>query len=142
MQKLTLNFKNQMRNLNNFGQVVESPKCWNLMSYFCPKNTFLQLKSYTEDLSTLLSTTCSPNPLRNFWNHKSFFTTQLLCVFLAQTLHTLDKSIPSKFNSFTLSLLPLKFTKFFMSFFKQKVSFSSKFEPVFRVMRDNSPVLF
>ena len=28
----------------------------------------------------------SPNYLCHFWNHKSFFTTQILCIFLAQTL--------------------------------------------------------
>ena len=46
IQKLTPGFKNHMRNLDNFRQTVESPKSWNLMGYFCPKNTFLQLKHY------------------------------------------------------------------------------------------------
>ena len=44
IQRLTLGFKNQMRNLENFRQAVESRKSWNLMGYFCPKNAFLQLK--------------------------------------------------------------------------------------------------
>ena len=39
----------------------------------------------------------SPNSLKcHFGNHKSFFTTQLLCIFLAQTLHSLYKNTPSK----------------------------------------------
>ena len=34
----------------------------------------------------------SPNSLCHFWNRQSFFTTQLLCIFLAQKLYTLYKS--------------------------------------------------
>ena len=97
---------------------------------------------YTENWSALLSTTCSPNSLCHFWNHKSFFTPQLLCIFLGQTLHTLDESSPSKCKFSDFPLLTLKFTKFLMSFFKQKVSFSAKFGSLFSVMRDNSSVLF
>ena len=59
LQKLALGFKNHMRNLDNFRQAVESPKSWNLMGYFCPKNTFLQLEHYIPKIYlTLLSTTC------------------------------------------------------------------------------------
>ena len=47
--------------------------------------------------------------------------------FLAQTLHNFYKSSPSKCKFLDFLLLGLKFTKFLMSFFKQKVSFSSKF---------------
>ena len=36
----------KVTNLDNFRQAVESPKSWNLMCYFLPKNTFLQLKHY------------------------------------------------------------------------------------------------
>ena len=43
-----------------------------------------------------------------------------------------------KFSDFPL--LTLKFTKFLLSFFKQKVSFSSKYESLFSVMSDT--VLF
>ena len=41
LQKLTPVFKNHMGNLDNFRQAME-----NLMDYFCPKNTFLQLEHY------------------------------------------------------------------------------------------------
>ena len=48
-----------MRNFDNFKQTVESPKSSDLMGYFCPKNTFLQLKRYIQRIYlTLLSTTC------------------------------------------------------------------------------------
>ena len=75
---------------------MENPNSWNLMGYFCPKNAFVQkiqsfkAKTYTSIYLTLLSTTCenSPNYLCHFWNHKPFFLTQLLCIFLAQTLNT------------------------------------------------------
>ena len=60
--------------------------------------------------------------------------TQLLCIFLAQTLHTFHKNIPSKCKFSDFPLLALKFTKFLTLFFKQKVSFSSKFGSLFSVM--------
>ena len=58
IQKLTPGFKNH-KNLKNFRQAVEIPKSSNLMGYFCPKDTFLQLKHYIPKIYlTLLSTTC------------------------------------------------------------------------------------
>ena len=47
-----------MRNLDNFTQAVESPKSSNSMGYICPKKYIPSGKTYTEDLSKLLSTTC------------------------------------------------------------------------------------
>ena len=108
-------FKNY-RNLNNFRQAVESPKSWNLMG-FCPKKYIPSAKTYTVDLSNItFNYLCvdSPNYLCHFWNHKSFFTTQLLCIFLAQTLHTFYESRPSKYKFSDFPLLRLKFTKFLM----------------------------
>ena len=55
---------------------------------------------------------------------------------LAQTLHTFHNSSPSRCKFSTA-----QFTKFLMSFFKYKVSFSSKFRSCFSAMKDNS-VLF
>ena len=89
---------------------------------------------YTEDLSNItFNYLCenAPNYLCHFCNHNSLFTTQLLCIFLAQTLHTFYKSNPSKRKFSDFPLLALKFTNFLMSFFKQKVSFSSKFRSFF-----------
>ena len=135
-----------MRNLDNFVQAVESPKSWNLMGYICPKKNILSAKTlYTEDLSNItFNYLCenSPNSIYHFWNHKSFFTTQLVCIILAQTLHTFHKNIPSKYKFSDFPLLELKFIKFLMSFFKRKVSFSSKLGSLFSVMRDNSSALF
>ena len=99
----------------------------------------------TEDLSNITSNYLwenSPNSLCHFRNHKSFFTTQLLCIFLAQTLHTFYKTSPSKCKLSDFPLLVLKFTKFLMSFCKQRVSFFSKFGSLYSVMRDNFSVLF
>ena len=76
------------------------------------------------------------NSLCHFWNHL------FLCIFLAQILHTLDKSSSSKCKFSHFPLLALKFTKFLKSFFKQKVSFSSKFGSFFSVMTHKSSVLF
>ena len=107
------------------------------------KNYILSHKTFT-DLSNIAFNYLrenSPNSLCHFWNHKSFFTTQLVYIILAQTLHTFDKNIPSKCKFSDFSLLKLKFIKFLMSFFKQKVSFSLNFGSLFSVMRDNSSVL-
>ena len=50
IQKLNPGFKNQMRNLDNSRQTVESPESWNLMEYFCPRNTFVQkIHSFSEN---------------------------------------------------------------------------------------------
>ena len=56
---------------------------------------------------------------------KSFLTTQILrIIFLSQTLHTFNKSSPWKcMKVFRLSTVRIKFTKFLISIFKQKVSF-------------------
>ena len=86
---------------------------------------------YTEHLSNItFNYLCenSPNYLCHFWNHKWFFTTQLLCIFLTQTLHTFRKGSPSKCKFWDSPLLGLKFKKF--------LSFSSKFGFFFSVMRD------
>ena len=63
--KLTPGFKNHIKNLDNYRQAVESPKIWNLIAYFClkntlvQKNTFFQLKHYMQRIYlTLFSTTC------------------------------------------------------------------------------------
>ena len=83
---------------------------------------------YTEDLFNItFSYFCenSPNYLCHFRTHRSFFTTQLLCIIVAQTLRTFYKSSPSKCKFSDFLLLRVKFTEFLMSFFKWKVSFSS-----------------
>ena len=54
--KLTPDFKNHMRNLDNFRQAVESPKSWNSMDYICLKTIFLHLKYYLQIYLTLLWT--------------------------------------------------------------------------------------
>ena len=102
-QKLTPGFKNHMKNLDNFRKAVESPKSWNPMGYVCQKSTFLQLKHYIQRIYlTLLSTNyvkIHQIPyIGHFWNHKLFFTAQLVCIILVQMLHTFDKNIPSKFK--------------------------------------------
>ena len=80
-------------------------------------------KTYTEHLSNItFNYLCenSPNYLCHFWNDKPFFRTQLLCIMLAQTLHTFYESSPSKCQFF---------------------SYSSKCGHFFSVTRDD-PVLF
>ena len=147
IQKLTSGFKTQiMRILNNRKQAVESPNTWISTGYFCPKNTFLGLKHDIQRIYLiLLSTTCvpnSPNSMCHFWNHESFLTIQLLCIFIVQTLHTFYESSPlaSKFSGFLL--FELKSTKFLIPFLKKNVSFSSKFGWLSSFMRTHSSVHF
>ena len=65
---------------------------------------------YKEDLSNINFNYCenSPNSSCHFWNHKLFFTTQLVCIFLAQTLHTFDRNIASKCTFSDFPLLEFK----------------------------------
>ena len=147
IQKLPPGFKNYMRNLNNFRQAVENPKSWNSVGYFCPKLAFLQLKHYIQRiyLTWLSSTTCVKihqisyvicETVSHFSPHNSSV------FFLARTLHTFYKSSPWKCKFSDFRLLALKSAKFLISFFKLKVSLSSKVGLLFRVIRDNSSVLF
>ena len=105
-----------------------------MIGYFCPKNTFLQLRHIQRIYLTLFSTTRAKirqmtyvifetSRKKKFFWKKSFFTTQLLCIFLTQTLHTFYKSSTSKCKFSDFPLLALKITKFLMSFFKQKTIF-------------------
>ena len=132
-----------MRNLDNFKQALESPKSGNLMGYVCPKINLSKkyipsAKTYTEDLT--FNYLCGNLPNHLF--HYIIFRETTLLHFLAQTLHTFNKSSPSKCKFLDFPLLGLEFTKFLMSFFKQKVNFSSKFGSLFSVIRHNSSVLF
>ena len=135
-----------MAKFDNFKQTVENRKKLKFNDLHFPKKYILSVKTlYTEDFSKItFNYLCenSPNSLCHFYNHKLFFRTQLLCIILAQTLHTFDKNIPWKCIFLDFPLLQLKFIKVFMSFFKQKVSFSSKFGLLFSVMRANSSALF
>ena len=70
---------------------------------------------YTEDLSNITFNYLGENSI-NYLCHKSFFTTELLFIFLGQTLYT--TKIAHQSANFQTSLLRLKFTKFLMSFFK------------------------
>ena len=85
---------------------------------------------HTEDLSKISFNLCenSPNSLCPFWNHKSLFTTQLVCIILAQTLHAFDRNITSKFKFSGFSLLESKFIKFLMSFFNKKWVFLQRLD--------------
>ena len=132
---------------------ITSSRQWKVQKIEIQWDTFVwkihsfQLKHYIQRIYlTLLPTTCVKIHqipyMCHFWNHKSFFTTQLVCIILVQIFYTFDENISSKFTFSDFSLLKLKYIKFLMSFFKQKVSFSSKFGSLFSVMRDNSSAFF
>ena len=112
------------------------------MSYIFPKNTFLQLKHYIQRifLILLLTTYVKIHQIPYvIFKTISYFSA---CLHYFSSLHTLDKNIPRKFKFSDFPLLELKFIKVLMSFFKQKVCFSSKFGSLFSVMTDNSSALF
>ena len=125
IQKLTPGFKNHMRILDNFIQAVERSKRWNSISYFCRKNIFFQLKHYIQGIHlTLFSLTCVKV------HQIPYVITQLLCIFLAQTLHTFYKNSPIKCKFLDFPLLALKFTNFLMSFSNKKVSLITSFDHI------------
>ena len=116
------------------------------MGYFCLKNTFLQLKRYTQRVYlTFLSSTClkiHQIPYIIFETISHFSQHNFSVFFSVQSLHSFYKSSPSKCKFSDFLLLALKFTKFVISFLKQKVRFSLKFGSFFSVMRHNSSLLF
>ena len=124
-------FKNY-RNLNYLDKQWKVKKNWNLMG-FIQKNSFLQLKHVHWCVD-------SPNYLCHFWNHTSFYTTQL-CIFLAQTLHTFYKSSPLEWEFSDFPLLGLKVHQIPHVIFQIKIQFFSKVLIFFSVMRDNSFIL-
>ena len=138
IRKRTHGFKNHMKNLGNFRQAVESPKNGNLMGYFCPKNTFLQLKPSVQKIYRPYFNYLFTKLLMSFLKPLVIFRSTTPLYFYSSNITNFDKSSPSKCK-FSNSL---KFTKFLMSFFKEKVRFSFKFGALFIVMRDNSSVHF
>ena len=66
IQKLTPGFKNHMRSLDNFRQAVKVQKNEIRWATFVQKTHSFKHTLYTEDLSALLSATCSPNSLCQF----------------------------------------------------------------------------
>ena len=70
------------------------------------------------------------------------FYDTLRLYFSSSKITYFQQNSPSKCKFSDFLLLELKFTKLLMSFFKQKGSFSSKFESLLSVMRDNFPVFF
>ena len=141
-KKLTPGFKNHINNLDNFRQTVESLKKLKFNGLHLSKKYIPSAKTlYTEDLSSITFNYCenSPNFLWYFWDHKSFFTTKLVGIFLAETLHTFDRNIASKCTFSDFPMLELKFTKLQT---KQNVRFSSKLGSFFSVMREKSSALF
>ena len=76
---------------------VQKVEIW--WATFVQKKIHSAKKLSTEYLSNItFNYLCenSPNSLSHFWIHKSFFTTRLVCIFFARTLHTFCKSSPSK----------------------------------------------
>ena len=105
------------------------------MGYFCPKNTFLQLKHYIQGIYlTLLLTTCVKI---HQISYVIFQPAQLFCIFLVQTLKQ-----PITVQIFRLSTTWAKIHQIPYVIFQTKSQFSSNFESFFSVMRDNSSVLF
>ena len=119
----------------NFRQAVESPKGWNSMGYFCPKNTFVQLKHYMQDIYvTLLSTTCvkiHQIPYAIF-ETISFHDTSHLYPFSSIVTYFWQK-YPIKVQIFRLFTVQVKIHQISHAIFQTKVSFSLHFGWLFSV---------
>ena len=139
VQSLNKNSLLVSKSHGKFGQIQainEMTKKLKFGGLLLSKEYIPSAKTCAEDLTNIeFNFLCenSPNSLSHFWNHNSLFTDTTPSYFLSQTLHTSYKSSPSKCKFSEFPLLALKFTKFLMLFFKQKVSVSSKFGSLFSV---------
>ena len=92
---------------------------------FVQKKYIPSAKTYTVDLSNItFNYLCVdlPNYLCHFWNHKSFFTTQLLWYLFSSNITYFRQKC--KFSDFPL--LRLKFTKIVHVIFQMKSQFFFK----------------
>ena len=115
------------------------------MGYFCPKNTFLQLKHYMQKIYlTLLSTTCVKIHQITYiiFENISHFSRHNSSVFFSSNTKYFLQKQPIKVQIFRLTTARFKIHQIPHVIFKQKVSFSSKFGSFFSVRRKNSSVLF
>ena len=111
-----------------FGQLQSSSGKFKKLKFdvlLLSKKYILSAKTlYTDGVSNIsFNCLCENSPLCHFETISYFLRHNSSVFFLAQTLHTLYNSSPSKRKFSDFSLLLLKFTKFPMSVFKQKVSF-------------------
>ena len=123
-----------------------SNKQWKVQKVEICWATFVQkLNSFswniTENLSNMTFINLPENYLYHFWNYNLFFTTQFHCIFLFQTLNTLDKK-SLKMNILRFLSAPLKFTKFVMCFMKQQIIFPSRFASIFSIMTHTFSIHF
>ena len=122
------------------------------MGYFCPKNTFLQLRHIQRIYLTLFSTTCAKIRQMTY----AIFETSRKKIFLKKVIFH-DTTPLYSFNSnitYFLQKQHIKVQIFRFStaciinhqiphvIFQTKDNFSSKFGSFFIVMKDNSSVLF
>ena len=124
---------------HNYSEISQL-KHYILLTKRAQKSTFFQTFEW--------SNKSSPNSSCHFCNHKvsvhsnfaSLFSLMedSSSVFFSSYLMYFLQSSPWKCSFSNLPLLKSKFTKSLISFFKQKVSFSSKFRSLFSVMQDHS----
>ena len=129
LQKLTPGFKNHMRNLDSFTQVVESPDL-KFDGLLLSKKYILQLEHYKPKIYlTLPSTTCVKIHQITYVIfeaiYKPFFTTRLHCIFFTQTLHTFYK-LPIKVQIFRFSTAWVNVHQFSHVIFQTKNQFFFK----------------
>ena len=125
-KKPTPGLKNHMRNLGNYRQAVKSSKIWNLMGYFCPKNTFLQLKHIQRIYQTLLSTRCLKT------HQMTYVIFETICHFSRHSPLYIEMKI------FRLVFACIKIHKIPHAIFGTKCPFSSNFASLLSVMIHNS----
>ena len=104
-------------------------KKWKFNGLHLPKKYIPSAETYTEDLSKLLSTSVkihqTPYVIFETIFEVIFHDTTRLYI-LAQTLHTFDKNVPSKWKCSYFQLLAWKLTRFLVTF-QAMSQFSLKF---------------
>ena len=138
-------YKNWLQISKIIGIWITSDKQWKVQKVEIQWATFVQTLhsfSYIQKIYLTLLVWNVTKFLTSFLKSEVIFhdTSRLYCFSSNITYFWQNISSKCKFSGF--SLLKLKFIKFLMSFFKEKVSFSLKFGSLFSVTRDNSAVLF
>ena len=115
------------------------------MGYFCPKNTFLQLKHYIQRIYlTLLSTTCVKIHQITYviFETISHFSRHNSSVFFSSNITYFLQKQPIKVQIFRLSTAQVKVHQIPHVIFQTKSQFFFKVWIFFSVMRYNFSVLF
>ena len=131
-----------MRNLENFRQAVESPKSWNLMGCFCPKNAFLQLKHYLQRIYLPYFQLLVHQIPYVIFETITHFSQQNSSIFFSSNITYFWQKHPFKVQIFRLSTARVKIHQILNVIFQTKSPLFFKVWITLSVINDNSSVTY